>query len=431
MKLDMLEGLLSPAMSRRFDRGDSGIDIAIDIHTDIYEREQRRYRARNREIPKRFKLISDADPSDHPAKTLVQELRRKLAAYYVRRRAHPFIIEIPDDTYQPRITDKCGREYELRTPARKTRRPDEPSLTRGEDPQLHGGETARAFREFFGEGISADQCAGVIIVQSDRMDELLKDESSRHEITERRSRLYKARTWACAWDIFGATVIQQEFQKHGLMAPRLFLTDHHVRDGRHHYASFKISMGLGFTDETIRAIESKACGPWMHISKTFGDALSLHKSLLTEQPISRLQTADDEQRPDFRLLFPADWDSNYVHLWFRMQPPINGPEVRDYAIILRHTRLNPQRQVLFVVAGFTERSTAVAARYLVDNWATLWKNHVRGFADTGTRGDFLIIIEGPSDPQLLREWSEVEGFRVTPDKLKSKGISCEWASRIP
>ena len=46
-----------------------------------------------------------------------------------------------------------------------------------------------------------------------------------------------------------------------------------------------------------------------------------------------------------------------------------------------------------------------------------------------TLGDFLMIIEGPSDPQRLLEWSEAEEFRVTPEKLKAIGIECEWARR--
>jgi hypothetical protein len=436
MELDLLERLLSPGAARRFDRGDSGIEIVIDIHTAIYEREQRHYRSRNQQVPKRFADISRADPSDHPGKTLVQELRRRLLDYYARPDADdPIIIEIPKDTYKPRITDKRGREYALTGETRRTTA-TRPRLTPNGGPELDDRQIAQAFDEFFGNGISDHKHDGVIIVQSNLMDDLLQNEDARAEIRQSASRLYKARTWACAWDIVGATTIQQEFQRHGKKAPRLILSDHRAPDTSYLYVAFKISMGLGFTDETIKAIEDRTiCGKWLHISKASGDAVSLHKRLLParhkKKTASRLHQLCDDKRQDFRRLFPSDWGPEYVDSWFRMLPPHNEAEVRDYAVIFRHTRLQPHRQVLFVVAGFTERSTALAAQYLVQNWQTLWQTHVRGHAERRSRGDFLILIEGPSDPAKVAEWSEDKDFQVTPEKLRRKGILCDWADRIP
>src|SRR5580692_5356020 len=110
-------------------------------------------------------------------------------------------------------------------------------------------------------------------------------------------------------------------------------------------------MGLGFTDETTKTIENESCGSWLSISKSSGDAVSFTKKLLPAKSKTRLSWAADHKSGFWRLL-PAKWSKTYVDSWLRMLPPIKGPEVRDYAMIFRHTRLKPQRQVLFVVAGF-------------------------------------------------------------------------------
>ncbi len=77
---------------------------------------------------------------------------------------------------------------------------------------------------------------------------------------------------------------------------------------------------------------------------------------------------------------------------------------------------------------------------MAEKWPKLWEDHVRGSAFSGSLGDFLILIEGPSDPDRLDEWSEVKEFEWSPEKLKAireklkakgEGVewSCEWADR--
>jgi hypothetical protein len=115
--------------------------------------------------------------------------------------------------------------------------------------------------------------------------------------------------------------------------------------------------------------------------------------------------------------------------WFQMLPPHPRREVRDYAMVFRHTHVGRHRDVLFVIAGFTERSTAVAAQYLMHEWKALWEQHVKGTTVTGSRGDFLLLIEGPSDPRQIDHWRLI--LEVTPRSLHDLGIHCEWADRIP
>jgi len=182
-------------------------------------------------------------------------------------------------------------------------------------------------------------------------------------------------------------------------------------------------MGLGFNDETTKTIQNQTCGPWMRISKTPGDAVSFEVRLLPSSDNTRLKWEPDSEKAGFFRLLPIDWDETYVDRWCRMLPPINGPEVQDYAMIFRHTRVKPQRQVLFVVAGFTERSTAIASHYLAEHWKQLWKTHVKNRTGGGSFGDFLIIIEGPSDLEKSYDWSEDETLQVTPEKLNTKQLS--------
>jgi len=110
-----------------------------------------------------------------------------------------------------------------------------------------------------------------------------------------------------------------------------------------------------------------------------------------------------------------------------------APDVRDYAVILRHTQQKPNRhrKVVFALGGFTERGTAAAGRYLAHNWFELWERHVQGVFDSGSLGDFLVVLEGPSLPESVSEWwSEDEGLNVTPQRLFDKGIKCEWSDRL-
>jgi hypothetical protein len=119
--------------------------------------------------------------------------------------------------------------------------------------------------------------------------------------------------------------------------------------------------------------------------------------------------------------------------WINMIDNPDSADVRDYAVILRHTQQKPNhsRKVVFALGGFTERGTAVAGRYLAENWFELWSRHVEGEFDKGSLGDFLIVIEGPSLPDSVNDWwSEDISLNVTPQFLYEKGIRCEWSGRI-
>lgn len=71
----------------------------------------------------------------------------------------------------------------------------------------------KAFVEFF--GISTEEQNGVIILQSDQLDEQLKDSGHRHRIGHPSSRFYKARTCINTWDTYGALAIQDAFRRQG------------------------------------------------------------------------------------------------------------------------------------------------------------------------------------------------------------------------
>lgn len=343
-------------------------------------------------------------------------------------------VALHDDKDHPKFIENVRKEgYKFLAHWEEKQRPVYVSVRSDTRAQNPNQEIGRAFDEFFGNGISTHERNGVIIVQAHTMDQLIASPRLRRQITRPSDRMYKGHNWINMWDTYGALAIQDEFKKHGMTPPRLALIDSHVRDTSHLTAPFKISMGLGFTPETSRTLQGNTGGHWMHISKSQGDAVSLHNKLaLTAKKKGRLLLQPDTENKGFQRLLPDGWDQNgpdYLRAWAAMLDPEPGLDVRDYAIIFRHTRLDP-RQVLFAIAGFTERSTAVAAQYLAGNWQKLWTKYVKGTPRERSRGDFLIVIEGPSDPHRVNEWSEIREFEITPETLRDKGIDCEWADRL-
>ncbi|ADW71466.1 hypothetical protein AciX9_4525 (plasmid) [Granulicella tundricola MP5ACTX9] len=249
-------------------------------------------------------------------------------------------------------------------------------------------ELQDAFDEFFGIR-SDDDPPGVIILQSDLLD-------AKH--TQSDSRFFKARNVIDSCDLQGAFFLQKAFKWRPV--PRLVVSDHNTQNGLDETVPFKIAMGLGFTDETSRVMESRDYGSWMSISREGGDALSLHEKLKPSLNKSRFRTETDPdpEKPGFVRVLPSDWDAKYIKAWERMLPPKNGPRVSDYAVLLRHTY---NRQILFVVAGFTERGTSIGAAHLAANWSKLWEQYVQGNAYKRGLGDFLVLIAGPSDVNCL------------------------------
>jgi hypothetical protein len=103
-------------------------------------------------------------------------------------------------------------------------------------------------------------------------------------------------------------------------------------------------------------------------------------------------------------------------------------KVDDYAIILRHTRqYEGAKQIVFILAGFTEDGTYAAADYLATKWHDLWRKYLNT-DDKVSDGRFLQLIHGksPYDPGAL--WSPVPGFKdITPSNMQnSHGIP--WCS---
>jgi hypothetical protein len=296
-----------------------------------------------------------------------------------------------------------------------------------------GGFKVRPFDEFFGAGDSTPGHRGVIIVQADRIPDALEGLAPNlGELIEKQPthRFFKARTWINRWDIDGASAIRDEFQRHGQTIPILTLGDATPQEHLSS-ASFEVAMGLGFTDRTTKALQS--CSEWLRVKgwDDTGDAVSLHARLGDRKPDRFRITKGDV---GFRRLLPSDWKANeYVTSWNEMRSKSNTKDVRDYAMILRHTYLKSEgkRKVVFALGGFTERGTAAAGRYLAANWRDLWTRYVDGNFDGPSLGDFFILIEGPSLPDSVGEWwSDVKGFAVTPLALHAKAIDCEWSRRL-
>jgi|HubBroStandDraft_6_1064221.scaffolds.fasta_scaffold119983_3 transcriptional regulator with XRE-family HTH domain len=311
------------------------------------------------------------------------------------------------------------------------------------------GDTAtlkKPLNDFFGDGAGVRAEEAAIIIQSDSIEDLVKGLVEDLPAKLRANpghRLYKARTWINRWDADGASAIREAFQDAGFAAPRFLLTDHssEIEDRLDAGAPFTISMGLGFTDQTTSRIET-VCGDWMHISKgPEGDAIAFNKKLIEKlgistDKISRFKISDSSEDAAFSCFRPSDWDQeyspgeSYLERWLRMTPArkTKRETARDYAIVFRHTTKlkNPERrQVHFVLAGFTERGTAIAGRYLAERWSELHAKHVVGKTDTKTRGDFLLMIEGPSWPSRFQEWGVDPSFEaITPDRVRSCGF--EW-----
>lgn len=301
-------------------------------------------------------------------------------------------------------------------------------------PQLILRHTPEGFDDFFGDSASTKSSEGVVVLQCDRIeslfDRLLNDPAAKIKAVPPH-RLYKARTWLNRWDTDGATAIQEEFQKHGINAPKLLLSEHHSRDEIPASAPFQIAMGLGFTDRAKVAFD--ICTSWMRVTREpgSGDAVSFHKGLLPVRPLSRLSAPAESEEENFFRLLPLGWDADYLERWLQGAAGTNTvQDVQDYAIILRHTQNADPRQVTFVVAGFTERGTAIGGRYLAKGWQKLWMKYVAGKVTKPSRGDFLIVIAGPSWPGTTAAWKEDPNFEaITPDRLR-KNIDCEWSRRF-
>jgi transcriptional regulator with XRE-family HTH domain len=289
------------------------------------------------------------------------------------------------------------------------------------------------FEEFFGDDAFTRSNDGVIILQSDPIEKLLQQfvfDLGEQIKSVPEHRLYKARTWINRWDTDGAAAIQEQFQKYKISAPRLLLSEHHSHDEIPPSAPFQIAMGLGFTFRTQLFVET--CSPWMRVTREpeSGDAVSIHMDLMAKGRLTRFSDPVKSEEKGFVRLLPLHWDTKYLDRWLDGATGQNVADVQDYALIFRHTHNDDPRQISFVLAGFTERGTAIAGRYLAKRWQELWRKYVADTVNGPSRGDFFIMIAGPSWPGSVDGWKEDPNFlAITPERLRGK-IDCEWARRF-
>jgi hypothetical protein len=290
-----------------------------------------------------------------------------------------------------------------------------------------------AFDAFFGEDAS-DRCGeGVIILQADKIEALLEEYrlgDIREEIDSHpANRLYKAREWLNEQDTQGAREIIAAFRGLGLDAPMLETRGREkpkdqTPSSKYLESPFVITMGLAFSEETDSLV-NKLCRSWMRIGKMekYGDVVEFLHNLVPET-LTRLAHKEGKSA-DFRSLIPRIWD---LQKWLG-----RDASVRDYAILLRHTETDGKRRVKFVVAGFTERGTAAAGKYLAKNWRNLWREYVKGRHAADSFGDFVLVIEGPSYWQDIREWDLDPYLTITPEKLLKATphlVDTVWVQRM-
>lgn len=286
----------------------------------------------------------------------------------------------------------------------------------------------RQLNAFFGEGAGEHSEDAEIIAQTDPLNEMLKDlvpDSDRNLAAQPGNRLYKARHWVNRYDIEAGRAILKLFRKEGLKVPNFKAVDRKRKLKPPKYP-FKVIIGMGFSDES-QSLEPKLA-QWMHIERNtvHGDALCIHRYLLPAAWEKRLQAVVHPSEPRMRLVFPLDWD---LERW------LDKPqEVNDYAFILRYEPKpapGADTCVYFWLAGFTDRATAAAGRYLAEQWEDLYDRFVRSKStgsSTDETGNFFIVIEGKSsNADLARDgpWTEVVGFEVTPAKLAQHHL--QWA----
>jgi hypothetical protein len=278
------------------------------------------------------------------------------------------------------------------------------------------------FEQFFGPGSLSSREPGHIILQADRIDDLmetlLKDAPEvASAVAEKLSspssnRLYKARTWVNARDTEAAREIRENFRKDGFPAPELVIVDHN-NPGKHADAPYVISMGLAFTDETKELIK-KVGGDdkWMYIDSDtkMGDTIVLDGHVI-HAAFHELDAIPIDEKSAYRRMFPKPWDPK---VWLKGEPS------KDYAIVLRHRESQGRNsQTRFVLAGFTEDGTAAAGRYFAAHWVRLWERYVKGKADGG--GNFLVVISGESHSKDT--WTQNP---VTITKEDLRGVKCPW-----
>ena len=120
----------------------------------------------------------------------------------------------------------------------------------------------------------------------------------------------------------------------------------------------------------------------------------------------------------------------------RMSAALDSGTTRPSAVanLRRHTEATEQgRRISFVIGGFTERGTAAGGLYLASKFPQIYRSVRAGYKSRqnykDSRGDFLLVIYGPSRPDKFREWKPAFS-PITPMLLHDAEIGCEWQERI-
>jgi hypothetical protein len=215
------------------------------------------------------------------------------------------------------------------------------------------------------------------------------------------------------------------FRKEGLQAPAITTVPHGRQADENESADdwpFRIVMGLGFTDDTRQLLHNEF-GPWLQIAldDKLGDCIDI-KAQLVRDGLSALDTHEGTQ--GFKRLAPKGWT---LDAWNTKPRHL----VKDYALILRHTKqTNGHRQVILILAGFTEIGTAAAGHYLHKNWTSLYEMYVRGNTKGGSLGDFALVVCGLSDENAFGDWKPDPNLpAITPPDIKHHQIDAPWGKR--
>jgi hypothetical protein len=317
--------------------------------------------------------------------------------------------------------------------------------TASAEEQIAGQEERRtAFHEFFGGGALSQhphedlKHPGVIVLQADLIDTLAGGWTTPNQMDgdnrpymDGYNRPYKARRWINACDTDGAQAIMHMFAEYSAAIPKLVF--HYEGPSEDKSAPFEITMG-GFGEKTRGEVNELGKG-WIKYEgmEGSGDVLTLHENCgQSGRLYMRKRTGG------FRFVLPIGWGNGaaYMRKFVRVlaRPTRDPGFIRDYALVLRNTQVLPSRKVHFYLCGFTEMGTAAAGYFLAANWVQLWEKHVKNQATGPSRGDFCILIEGPSGDLgwIHQGWRQV--LEITPQSLNKKrwfGDDCDWAKRMP
>ena len=273
--------------------------------------------------------------------------------------------------------------------------------------KLAHADSAADMAQFFGLGDRDSD--GMIVLQADRLSGLMRgwtDEKSQ-EVLLGRHRPFKARRWVDACDVEGAQWIVNAFVAHQLRPPVISVCYRGIPEPTSY--AYEIITG-GFTDVMRRDLNSIGEG-WLQLRMLddSGDTIVLHRSIPLLPNCVSVQPHEGD-KGEFVRIFPRDWDDTYMQRWAAHVETADGPEILDYALILRY--FDPRnRKVRFFLAGFTEVGTKAAAAYLATKWPELRQNACH---------DLFTIIWGPSDPHRINLWTPA--VTKTFDELRALGV---------